>query len=211
VASCNLCGTVVQSWQDCPEGPVKCPTCRSVGRHRAVGKLFEIVAPRRADLVFDLGGDGVMCSAYSRRMISVDISYDGATVHGNLGHLPIRTGTTTLALCLDVLEHVRDDVKAVRELKRVMAPGGSAFVTASCWALHGPSKTPPDAGLAEWHLDMAGEWASRCFRYYTDESLLRLLADRHFDVERVVYTDHALAIYDVVMFVLRKPAAGAHK
>ena len=43
--------------------------------------------------------------------------------------LPFAGGTFDLAVALDVLEHVADDEAALRELARVVAPGGRLLVT----------------------------------------------------------------------------------
>jgi SAM-dependent methyltransferase len=46
----------------------------------------------------------------------------------DLERLPHPDGSLDLVLCSHVLEHVRDDVQAARELARVLAPGGLALV-----------------------------------------------------------------------------------
>ncbi len=54
----------------------------------------------------------------------------GAVVPGSLDEpLPFADGAFDLAVALDVLEHVADDEAALRELARVIAPGGRLLVT----------------------------------------------------------------------------------
>ncbi len=54
----------------------------------------------------------------------------GPVLPGSLDEpLPFGDGAFDLALALDVLEHVRDDGAALRELARVVAPGGRLLVT----------------------------------------------------------------------------------
>jgi len=54
----------------------------------------------------------------------------GPVLPGSLDEpLPFADGAFDLALALDVLEHVRDDGAALRELARVVAPGGRLLVT----------------------------------------------------------------------------------
>ena len=54
----------------------------------------------------------------------------GPVVSGSLDDpLPFDGGAFDLAVALDVLEHVADDEAALRELARVVAPGGRLLVT----------------------------------------------------------------------------------
>ena len=59
---------------------------------------------------------------------------------GRLEELPWDDATFDLITCLDVIEHVPDDVVALRELLRVCKPGGHLLVTVpayqSLWSLH---------------------------------------------------------------------------
>lgn len=47
----------------------------------------------------------------------------------DLHDLPVRTGAFDAALCSEVLEHLDDDRRALRELRRVLRPGGRLVVT----------------------------------------------------------------------------------
>ena len=60
--------------------------------------------------------------------LSVDLESPGAMRHMDLTALELDDGSTDVVLCLHVLEHVRDDAAAMRELHRVLAPGGWAIV-----------------------------------------------------------------------------------
>jgi SAM-dependent methyltransferase len=64
----------------------------------------------------------------------------GEVVVGRLEELPWDDGTFDLITCLDVIEHVPDDVGALRELLRVSRPGGWLLVTVpayqALWSLH---------------------------------------------------------------------------
>jgi len=59
---------------------------------------------------------------------------------GRLEQLPWADGTFDLITCLDVIEHVPDDVSALVELLRVSRPGGWLLVTVpayqALWSLH---------------------------------------------------------------------------
>jgi SAM-dependent methyltransferase len=53
----------------------------------------------------------------------------GEVISGSVLEMPFASDSFELAVCLDVIEHLRDDVAALRELRRVVAPGGSLLVT----------------------------------------------------------------------------------
>jgi SAM-dependent methyltransferase len=53
----------------------------------------------------------------------------GEVVEGSVLEMPFEEGRFDLAASLDVIEHLEDDVVALRELRRVVKPGGSLLVT----------------------------------------------------------------------------------
>ena len=61
-------------------------------------------------------------------------------LQGVIEEMPFADGAFDLALALDVIEHVPDDLAALRELYRVLRPGGSLLVTVPAlemlWSAH---------------------------------------------------------------------------
>ncbi len=53
----------------------------------------------------------------------------GEVVEGSALEMPFDAGSFDLAASLDVIEHLQDDLQALRELRRVVVPGGSLLVT----------------------------------------------------------------------------------
>jgi SAM-dependent methyltransferase len=53
----------------------------------------------------------------------------GDVVEGSVLEMPFEADAFDLAASLDVIEHLEDDLRALRELRRVVAPGGSLLVT----------------------------------------------------------------------------------
>jgi len=53
----------------------------------------------------------------------------GEVIAGSVLEMPFESDGFDLAVCLDVIEHLADDVAALRELRRVVAPGGLLLVT----------------------------------------------------------------------------------
>lgn len=59
-------------------------------------------------------------------------------VQGDIHALPFADDAWDAVICTEVLEHVEDPVRAVRELHRVLAPGGLLLVTSPfLWPWHG--------------------------------------------------------------------------
>ena len=85
---------------------------------------------------------------YSRR-VGLDCSEEairwcaekglGEVRRGDIRDLPFGEDEFSLVLATDILEHVEDDVKALAEIHRVLAPGGVAIITVpafeSLWGL----------------------------------------------------------------------------
>ena len=63
-----------------------------------------------------------------------------SVVRGQAEALPFEDGSFELALALDVIEHIEDDGAAVRELVRVVRPGGAVLLTVPAhpflWSRH---------------------------------------------------------------------------
>jgi SAM-dependent methyltransferase len=53
----------------------------------------------------------------------------GEVLEGSVTEMPFAADSFDLAVCLDVIEHLQDDRGALRELRRVVAPGGALLVT----------------------------------------------------------------------------------
>ncbi|GAB4313063.1 MAG: hypothetical protein Kow0069_14040 [Promethearchaeota archaeon] len=68
------------------------------------------------------------CDLAQRPLTQYASPVDGP-VCGDVTAMPYRDGAFDLVTALDVLEHVKDDQKAVDELVRVLAPGGLLLIT----------------------------------------------------------------------------------
>jgi SAM-dependent methyltransferase len=86
-----------------------------------------------------------------------------ADLHGSIDALPVEDASFDVVLCLQVLEHVPDPAAAVRELRRVVRPGGRVLLST-----HGiyPFHPNPD-DLWRWTHDgldrlfsQNGDWSS---------------------------------------------------
>jgi ubiquinone/menaquinone biosynthesis C-methylase UbiE len=60
--------------------------------------------------------------------ITADIESPLAKVKMDIHEIPFAANTFDAVLCNHVLEHVRDDIQAMREIHRVLKPGGFAIL-----------------------------------------------------------------------------------
>ena len=107
----------------------KCPNCGSAERHR----LFWLL--QKADGLLPEGGRMLhfapepwlikpMSERYGLGYLCVDYEYPPYDLKVDIQDLPFREGLFSGLICMGVLEHVPDDYKAMRELSRVLEPGG---------------------------------------------------------------------------------------
>ena len=145
-----------------------------------------------------------------------------AELRGAVESLPVEDGSFDLVLCTQVLEHCDDPVQAVRELRRVTAPGGRVLASTHGVQVYHPS--PQDywrwthAGLdrlfahsAEWEsvAVSAGGGTATCLAMligiYTEIALRRSVLAR----PPVWLLNRAAAALDARFASLREPRPGS--
>jgi SAM-dependent methyltransferase len=83
--------------------------------------------------------------------VGVDVvAHPAADLVGRVEELPVEDGAFDLVLCTQVLEHCDDPAQAVRELRRVTAPGGRVLASTHGVQVYHPS--PQDY----WRWTQAG-------------------------------------------------------
>jgi SAM-dependent methyltransferase len=133
--SCPCCGGEFSRFVSHRARPrAKCPRCASLERHR----LLQLYVAERTEL--PTGDLSVLHFApeyelqrYLRaqpglRHRSADIDSPLADDQVDIMDLPYDDESFDVVICLHVLEHVADDRRAMRELARVLVPGGKAIV-----------------------------------------------------------------------------------
>ena len=101
---------------------------------------------------------------YADEYVGVDpVDNPRAELKGSVEELPVADESFDLVLCNQVLEHCDDPALAVRELRRVTAPGGRVLVSTHGVMPYHPSPTDywrwTHAGLEKLFADN-GTWAS---------------------------------------------------
>ena len=116
----------------------RCPECGALERHRLLALVLDGLAPliQEHGRVLDIATSRYVTdrvrkigpALYVR--LDLDPAADGREidVQASMTALPFAEGSFDLIVCSHVLEHVPDDEAAMRELARVLRPGGLALV-----------------------------------------------------------------------------------
>lgn len=108
---------------------VLCPICHSLERHRAAFLLMKDRIPR-GQKVLHAAPEPLMIPwlvSLSSEYLNVDL-FNPAMRQMDLTDITLPDASKTLVWCSHVLEHIPDDMKALSEIYRVLAPGGMAVL-----------------------------------------------------------------------------------
>jgi SAM-dependent methyltransferase len=117
-----------------PRPNALCPNCLSLERHR----LIWLYLKEKTDFfsaplsVLHIAPEPCFINRFEKqhgsRYITADIESPLAKVKMDIHEIPFGQNHFDVVLCNHVLEHVRDDIKAMSEIKRVLKPGGWAIL-----------------------------------------------------------------------------------
>jgi len=118
-----------------------CPHCWCYDRHR----VFQLYLERRDPFLLNMKGyllnyapERHLHSAIKPnphiRYIAADLEYAHVTefrghgIQSNILQTPLGDNSVEAAVCFHILEHLEDDLAGVREVHRVLKPGGVAYI-----------------------------------------------------------------------------------
>jgi SAM-dependent methyltransferase len=161
-----------------------CSRCGSLERHRALaGILPGLGAVVKNGSVADIAPTPLLAGTLARLAETAGVGYlaidfdPGAdsrsvNIQASMTDLPLPAASVGLMICFHVLEHIPDDAAAMREMARVLAPGGLALVQVP--RREGvPTDEDPDAPVEE-RLTRFGQ--ADHVRYYGEDFEDRLRA-----------------------------------
>jgi SAM-dependent methyltransferase len=112
----------------------------------------------------------------------------GEIVAGSVLEMPFADDSFDLAVSLDVIEHLEDDLGALRELRRVVAPGGALLVTVPAY---------------QW-LWSGHDEINHHHRRYTRRSLRHAAEQAGWNQTRTTYFNSLLLPVAIVLRVLER-------
>jgi SAM-dependent methyltransferase len=171
---CPICGWRLRrlrtSGGPFPAPDSVCPACGSLERHRVLwlylhnrGDLFAQQL-RVLHVAPEPGLEERLRAQANLDYVSADLEPGAAMTAADLERLPFEDERFDRVLCVHVLEHVTNDGAALRELRRVLAPGGEAIVMVP---LLGPTTQEDPAAPPEERIRRFGQ-ADHVRLYGTD-------------------------------------------
>jgi SAM-dependent methyltransferase len=112
----------------------------------------------------------------------------GEVIEGSVLEMPFEAQSFDLAVSLDVIEHLRDDLGALRELRRVLAPGGALLITVPAY---------------QW-LWSGHDEINHHHRRYTRRSLRQVAERAGWETVRTTYFNSLLLPVAIVLRVLER-------
>ncbi|MEA2421017.1 MAG: hypothetical protein QOF55_116 [Thermoleophilaceae bacterium] len=198
-----------------------CPRCGAQERHRALWLYMRertdlFARPQLSILHWapEYALQRSLRALPNAAYVSADLEGDEAAQHMDMTDVPFKDGAFDLIVCVHVLEHVADDRRAMREMARVLKPGGTAMLLVPI-VLEQPTRendpavvTPEQRKAAYWQEDHVRLYGAD-FPARLEEEGFDVTVDRWVrSLDQATLERHGLFPLEDV-YVARKPAATA--
>ena len=111
-----------------------CPNCQSLERHRLIWLYLKKKTNffTKKNHFLHIAPESCFMERFEKmsdlEYITADLESPLAKVKMDIHNIPFEDNTFDVAMCNHVLEHVDDDIQAMREIHRVLKPGGWAIL-----------------------------------------------------------------------------------
>lgn len=130
---CTICKKNLKKFIKTTHSDLLCPNCGSLQRNRRLWDLLETEFLKPNSVILDFSPS--RCLYRKLKKIS-NINYQSTDLSGDfiadnqfdITNLKIANETFDLILCYHILEHIQEDITAMKEVFRVMKTGGKALV-----------------------------------------------------------------------------------
>ena len=132
---CNICGyrfSKFKLFNKLQPREAQCPVCGSLERHRHLyiylSALFPTIENKK---ILHFAPESIIKEIFKEspaKYFDADIEDSRATYKEDITNISFEDNFFDYIFCIHVLEHISDDIKAMRELQRVLKPNGIAFL-----------------------------------------------------------------------------------
>ncbi len=118
-----------------------CPKCGSSSRHRGVQVYLtrhENAVERFQGLLVNFAPEAQIFGLFANQprwqYVAADLALfkleqaRGRAVQVDISHTPIRDACADVVVCFHLLEHLQDERPAIEEIRRILKPGGVAYI-----------------------------------------------------------------------------------
>lgn len=186
---CPVCEKKLKAFMPLAVGDELCAYCGSAARHRRLWVLLQPLLTNGTTML-DFSPPRTL---YRKLITMKQIAYTPtdfaneflASRQLDITQLELENESYNLITCYHVLEHVEEDLKAMRELYRVIKPSGSCFIQTPFKEgdiYENPAITLPDERIAHFGQDDH-------VRIYSVSGLMERLTSVGFKVERLDFTE----------------------
>ena len=130
---CGWKGKKFLSYGEPPRKNAQCPNCLSYERSRLYYLYFKSILPNDKKLkVLHFAPEEPLASLFTSykniEYLSADLDPKLAMIKQDLTNLTFEDNSFDIVFCSHVLEYIDDDIKAMREIYRVLKPAGFAIL-----------------------------------------------------------------------------------
>jgi len=135
---CPMCGYYgpfkTYNYRSCLIEHYNCPTCLSASRHRLQYLVFKQLSQHYdfTDKILLHFAPETCFQPFFKKMFGTyytsDINAKGVDCMADLCHLPFKTQSCNVVFASHVLEHIHDDHSVLKEIWRILKPGGIAIL-----------------------------------------------------------------------------------
>jgi predicted SAM-dependent methyltransferase len=129
--ACNVCGYNLRKFVTLSNSDKICPNCGSLPRTRRLWQLIQDKVAQKKVLHFSPPQSLQNAFRTLKNVTYVTTDYAGefnADKHYNIENISELDHTYDIIICYHVLEHICNDQHAMKELYRILKPGGTCYI-----------------------------------------------------------------------------------